>query len=413
MTFGLHSLSDILYTSKRKQFTYPVCGREQSSNMEKISDANTLFTLDLFKNFNETNPTGNIFFSPFSISSALAMVYLGAKGSTADQMEKVLHFDKAGEIHPSIQSLNTEINKPGECLLKLANRVYTEKTYNFLPEFLNSAAKFYKADLPAVDFQNAADEARKQINQWVEAQTEGKIQNLLTEGTVTSLTRMVLVNAIYFKGSWAHKFNDRATKEMPFRLNKSESNSVQMMYQEKKLNFNYVDEMKLKVLELPYVGKELSMIILLPDDINDDSTGLQQLEKNITFESIQKWTLPGRMRNVKVQVHLPKFKLEDMYDLKSSLTRLGMLDVFNGDRADLSGMTEKPELHLSKVIHKSFVEVNEEGTEAAAATGAIMMLRCSRMPDDIVYFTADHPFLFFIRHNSSNSVLFFGRYCSP
>ncbi|XP_006007369.1 leukocyte elastase inhibitor B isoform X2 [Latimeria chalumnae] len=381
--------------------------------MEKISDANTLFTLDLFKNFNETNPTGNIFFSPFSISSALAMVYLGAKGSTADQMEKVLHFDKAGEIHPSIQSLNTEINKPGECLLKLANRVYTEKTYNFLPEFLNSAAKFYKADLPAVDFQNAADEARKQINQWVEAQTEGKIQNLLTEGTVTSLTRMVLVNAIYFKGSWAHKFNDRATKEMPFRLNKSESNSVQMMYQEKKLNFNYVDEMKLKVLELPYVGKELSMIILLPDDINDDSTGLQQLEKNITFESIQKWTLPGRMRNVKVQVHLPKFKLEDMYDLKSSLTRLGMLDVFNGDRADLSGMTEKPELHLSKVIHKSFVEVNEEGTEAAAATGAIMMLRCSRMPDDIVYFTADHPFLFFIRHNSSNSVLFFGRYCSP
>ncbi|XP_006007367.1 leukocyte elastase inhibitor-like [Latimeria chalumnae] len=380
--------------------------------MEKVSAANTLFTLDLFKNINETNPTGNIFFSPLSISSALAMVYLGAKGSTADQMQKVLHFDKAGEIHPSFQSLNTEINKPGECLLKLANRLYTEKTYNFLPEFLNSATKFYKADLPTVDFKNAAEKVRQQINQWVEAQTEGKIQNLLTEGTVTSLTRMVLVNAIYFKGSWVHKFNDQATKEMPFRLNKSKSIPVQMMYQKEKLNFNNVDGMKLKVLELPYVGKELSMIILLPDDISDDSTGLQQVEKKITLENIQKWTQPGKMRNVEVQVHLPKFKLEDMYDLKSSLTKLGMLDVFLDGQADLSGMTGKPGLHVSEVIHKSFVEVNEEGTEAAAATAAIVAF-CAFIPEETVHFTADHPFLFFIRHNSSNSVLFFGRYCSP
>ncbi|KAJ7420472.1 Leukocyte elastase inhibitor [Willisornis vidua] len=378
--------------------------------MENLPDANSRFALDLFRRFNEANPTGNVFFSPVSVSAAMAMVVLGAKGNTEAQVLKTLHFDKVEDIHSRFQTLTMDINRSNApYLLRLASRLFGEKSYSFLPDFLTNTRKLYGADLATVDFLQAYNEARKEINQWVEEKTEGKIPDLLSEGSVDSSTRLVLVNAIYFKGDWAEKFEEVDTTEMPFRSSKNERKTVKMMYQKKKFNFGYIPEEKIRVLELPYKGRELSMIILLPDDIEDDSTGLQKLEKQLTLEKLQEWTCPDRLYATDVNVRLPKFKLEESYDLKPHLAAMGLLDVFDSGKADLSGMSGARDLFLSQVVHKAFVEVNEEGTEAAAATAGIAML-CMVIEED---FNADHPFLFFIRHNPTQTILFLGRYASP
>lgn len=379
--------------------------------MEQLSSANSLFALEMFRTLNESNPTGNIFFSPFSISSALAMVFLGTKGSTAAQLSKTFHFDSVEDIHSRFQSLNAEVSKRGAShTLKLANRLYGEKTYNFLPEFLTSTQKMYGADLAPVDFQHASEDARKEINQWVKGQTEGKIPELLAVGVVDSMTKLVLVNAIYFKGMWEEKFMKQDTTDAPFRLNKKNTKSVKMMYQKKKFFFGYISDLKCKVLEMPYQGGELSMVILLPEDIEDESTGLKKIEEQITLEKLREWTKRENLENIDVHVKLPRFKIEESYILNSNLGRLGLQDLFNSSKADLSGMSGSRDLFISKIVHKAFVEVNEEGTEAAAATAGIATF-CMLLPEE--EFTADHPFVFFIRHNPTANVLFLGRVCSP
>lgn len=379
--------------------------------MEQLSSANTLFALELFQTLNESSPTGNIFFSPFSISSALAMVILGAKGSTAAQLSKTFHFDSVEDIHSRFQSLNAEVSKRGAShTLKLANRLYGEKTYNFLPEYLASTQKMYGADLAPVDFLHASEDARKEINQWVKGQTEGKIPELLSVGVVDSMTKLVLVNAIYFKGMWEEKFMTEDTTDAPFRLSKKDTKTVKMMYQKKKFPFGYISDLKCKVLEMPYQGGELSMVILLPKDIEDESTGLKKIEKQITLEKLLECTKRENLEFIDVHVKLPRFKIEESYTLNSNLGRLGVQDLFSSSKADLSGMSGSRDLFISKIVHKSFVEVNEEGTEAAAATGGIATF-CMLLPEE--EFTVDHPFIFFIRHNPTSNVLFLGRVCSP
>ncbi|KAG8571880.1 hypothetical protein GDO81_011815 [Engystomops pustulosus] len=378
--------------------------------MEALSSACTNFSLDLFKTLCKKNPNENIFYSPLSISAALAMVFLGAKGKTAEQVSRVLHFDSVKDVHSNFQALNAQINKRSNSFtLNLANRLYGEQTFNFLPEFLASIQTLYQATLGSVDFISAHEAARKEINKWVSEQTKGKIPEVLSEGSVDGTTQLVLVNAIYFKGDWAEKFNPEHTTEVPFRLNKNEQKPVKMMYQMKNLPFNYIQELGCRILELPYKGNELSMIILLPDNIEDETTGLEKLENEISLEKLQEWTRPDHMFPVDVRVHLPKFKLEESYKMKSILSALGMVDIFDSARADLSGISGSQNLYLSEVIHKSFVEVNEEGTEAAAATAGIAMMCLSREEE----FNADHPFLFYIRHNETKNILFFGKYSSP
>lgn len=379
--------------------------------MEQLSSANTLFALELFHSLSENNSTGNIFISPFSISSALAMVFLGARGNTAAQLSKTFHFNVVDDIHARFQRLNAEVSKRGAShKLKLANRLYGEKTYNFLPEFLTSTQKLYGADLAPVDFQHASEDARKEINQWVKGQTEGKIPELLAVGVVDSMTKLVLVNAIYFKGMWQEKFMKRDTTDAPFRLNKKDTKTVKMMYQKKKFPFGYIPDLKCKVLEMPYQGGELSMVILLPEDTEDESMGLKKIEEQLTSEKLREWTKREKLETIDVHVKLPRFKLEESYTLNSNLDRLGVQDLFTSSKADLSGMSGSRDLFISKIVHKSFVEVNEEGTEAAAATGGIATF-CMLLPEE--EFTVDHPFLFFIRHNPTANLLFLGRVCSP
>ncbi|KAI1889022.1 hypothetical protein AGOR_G00174780 [Albula goreensis] len=428
-------------TTKALQYHWKI---DLKSAMESLSAANTNFSLNLFKKISDVNKTGNIFYSPFSISSALAMVYLGARGNTATQMSQVLgftkerkpeaslgllqqqvqkpqlplglyetlHFHKAeDDIHAGFRKLISDLNKENApYALSLANRLYGEQSFQFVETFISDTKRHYQAELEPVDFISNAEGARLNINSWVEKQTQEKIKNLLAEGVLDSMTRLVLVNAIYFKGNWEKKFEEARTKEMPFRLNKNESTPVKMMFQKSKFGLAFIPDVNCQILEMPYIGKELSMLIMLPNEMEDNSTGLEKLERELTYDNLMEWTRPDMMDIVEVKVSLPKFKMEETYDLKDILVSMGMEDAFNQFRSDFSGMSSSNELVLSKVVHKSFVEVNEEGTEAAAATAAIMMMRCAMITPT---FNADHPFLFFIRHNPSQSILFYGRFCSP
>uniref|UniRef100_A0A8C3MFK9 Serpin B10 n=1 Tax=Geospiza parvula TaxID=87175 RepID=A0A8C3MFK9_GEOPR len=360
----------------------------------------------------------NIFFSPWSIATALAMVHLGAKGDTASQMAEVSseisHVPPTGgscinyseNIHSGFKKLLSDINKRRSTyLLKSANRLYEEKTYPLLPKFLQLITSYYNAKPQAVNFKRAAEQVRAQINSWVENKTERKIQSLLPAGSLHSRTVLVLVNAIYFKGKWEKKFLEKNTSEMPFRISKTKTKPVHMMFLKDKFFILHETTMNFRIIELPYVENELSMFLLLPDDINDNTTGLEEL----TYEKLSEWTKSDNMMKAEVDLYLPKLKLEENYDLKSPLSSMGIRNAFDPGQADFTGMSVKKDLFISQVIHKAFVEVNEEGTEAAAATGVLMMR--SRVPT--MTFKADHPFILFIRHNKSQTILFFGRFCSP
>ncbi|XP_058602781.1 leukocyte elastase inhibitor-like [Onychostoma macrolepis] len=434
--------------------------------MEPLPAANTQFSLNLFKKISEGNKSGNVFYSPISISSALAMVSLGAKGNTAAQMFKVLGFNNPAkpdaatpasqqqaqkpqmpcgvkgqhgpsmtqqtqkfeippqlkkspaqpapgqktedQIHSSFNKLMSELKKPGApYVLSLANRLYGEQSYQFVEKFLNDAKRYYEAGLEEVDFKKNSVAARVNINKWVEKNTQEKIKDLLPQGSIDAMTRLVLVNAIYFKGNWEKKFPKDATRDGQFKLNKNQTKPLKMMQQKAQFPLALIPEIDSQVLELPYVGKNLSMLIILPNEIQDETTGLQKLEKALTYEKLMEWTKPSMMQKQEVRVSLPRFKMEETYDMKDLLISMGMEDVFDG-QVNLSGMSPNNDLVLTKVIHKAFVEVNEEGTEAAGATGAIVAIRSFAQ-----MFIADHPFLFFIRHNPSNSILFYGRFCSP
>ncbi|XP_062953436.1 serpin B6 [Cynocephalus volans] len=379
--------------------------------MDPLSEANGTFALNVLKMLGEDS-SKNVFFSPTSIASALAMVLLGAKGNTAAQMAQALSLSKSGnsgtgDVHKGFQLLLAEVNRTGtKYLLRTANRLFGEKSCDFLSSFKDSCRKFYQAEMEELDFMNAAGESRKHINTWVAKKTEGKITELLSPDTVNSLTNLILVNAIYFKGNWDKQFNKEQTKERPFKVSKNEEKPVQMMFKKSTFKITYIGEIFTQILVLPYVGKELNMIILLPDE----NTDLRTVEKELTYEKFVEWTRPDMMDEEEVEVFLPRFKLEENYDLEAVLRRLGVTDAFEPTRADFSGMSSRRDLHLSKVVHKSFVEVNEEGTEAAAATAGIMLMRCLRVTPR---FCADHPFLFFIQHSTTSGILFCGRLSSP
>ncbi|XP_012785628.2 serpin B9 [Ochotona princeps] len=376
--------------------------------MDAVSEANGNFAFRLFKELSRDNPDNNVFFSPMSISSALAMVLLGAKGNTEAQMAQALSLSTGKGTHQGFQSLLAHVNRPdAQYLLRTANRLFGEKTCEFLSSFKDACVQFYHAELEQLSLAQAAEKSRKHINAWVSKKTEGKINELLPASAVGVATRLVLVNAIYFKGRWDNLFYKTCTKEMPFKINQKEQRPVQMMYQDSTLKTSYIKEVQAQVLELPYEGEELSMIVLLPDDGVD----LSVVEKNLTFEKFTAWTKPECMRSAEVEVLLPKFKLQEDYDMESVLQQLGIVEVFQQGKADLSAMSTEADLCLSKFVHKSFIELSEEGTEAAAASSAILVLEC--MEYGGLEFRADHPFLFFIRHNRTNSLLFCGRFSSP
>ncbi|XP_047622953.1 serpin B3-like [Phacochoerus africanus] len=388
--------------------------------MSSLSESIIQFAVDLFQQIRRSEG-GNIFYSPLSIMSALAMTYLGSRGHTASEIRKVLHLKelaenaegatadlvgRAGTVHRQFQRLLTELNKPTDAYeLSVANRLYGDKAVSFSQDYLENIKKFYLASVASVDFVNAAEESRQMINSWVESQTKGKIKDLFPKGTLSSSTTLVLVNAIYFKGRWLQEFKKENTLKEKFWLNKDTSKSVQMMRETRAFKFASLEHLHVKILEIPYTGQELSMLLLLPDEVD----GLRKLEDGLTAEKLLEWTSSQNMKESQVDLHLPRFKVEESYDLKATLKALGMVSAFSAD-ADFSGMTGRRGLAISSVVHKSFVEVTEEGTEAAAATGVVNGKTSAPFNN---HFHCDHPFLFFIRHNKTNSILFCGRVSSP
>lgn len=410
--WGLVSLIIVLWTSAGlllavKQRPKPGNKAVPKADIKAVIASNSEFAFDLYAKLKDDPKVkeagGNLFFSPYSISTALTMTYAGARGRTEKQMADVLHCSlPQDQLHPAFSQLEKQLNerdKKAGYELNVANSLWGLKDYHFLPEFLELNKKYYGAGFNVVDFIKQTEKARKTINAWVGKKTKSKIKELIPKGILDKWTVLVLTNAIYFKGDWAIQFDKKDTRDAPFTVSPDNKVSVPLMYL--KENFKYFANRKLQILELPYKGKHLSMIVFL----SKKADGLAELEKSLALENMNKWL--AELREQEVMVYLPKFKITwGVFELKDILISMGMRAAFVG--ADFSGMTGTKDLFISNVLHKAFVEVNEEGTEAAAAT-AVVMKRVSVGP----VFRADRPFIFMIRDNRSESILFMGRVTNP
>jgi serpin B len=362
---------------------------------------NTRFALDLYGRLRAEK--GNLFLSPYSLSTALAMTYAGARTETADQMAKTLHFTLGQDkLHPALAQLSNRLQpgKRSSYRLSVANALWGQKDYGFLPGFLALNQSAYGAGLREVDFIMAREAARQTINAWVEELTEKKIKDLIQPGILTVDTRLVLTNAIYFNAAWERPFDKKQTHPAPFAVTPEQKVNVPTMNQDAR--FRHFRNEELQALELPYKGKDLSMVVLLPSKVD----GLPELEKRLTADNLTKW-LAG-LREGRVHVSLPKFECTSAFRLDLVLSEMGMPLAFQPKQADFSGMNGNKRLFIHAVVHKAFVTVNEVGTEAAGAT-AVVINDESEPPS----FRADHPFLFLIRDNRSGSVLFLGRVADP
>ncbi len=375
---------------------------ELPESAKEVAQSTNEFAFELYKQLSKEG--NNLFFSPASISTALAMTYAGAKGQTEQQMAQVLHFKpEEKQIHEGFGGLSQLLNSTDKGYqLNMANRLWGQKTYPFQPEFLTTTQKNYGAELAKVDFAQA-EQTRQEINAWVEKQTQGKIEDLIPSGVLDSRSRLVLTNAIYFKGTWANEFSKKATADAPFHLSQDKPIDVPMMHQSKEFPYTETDDLQL--LELPYGGDDLSMVVLLPKKRN----GLEDMESKLTAQNLEAWT--KALRSKEVQVFLPKFKLTSEFRMADVLRAMGMTLAFS-DQADFSGISTAEDLMISEVLHKAFVDVNEEGTEAAAATGVVVRVTAA-LPQEPIVFRADHPFVFLIRDKRTDAVLFLGRVMNP
>jgi len=351
-----------------------------------VVKGNTAFALDLYAQLSKES-NANLFFSPYSLSTALAMTYAGAKGETDKQMSQVLHFPKnQAELHPAflhLQDQVNEVNQKGEIELHIANALWVQKRYSLEADFKESLSNYYKAPLNQVDFKTETEKVRQDINLWVGIITHQKIKELVKAGILNHQTRLVLVNAIYFKANWASQFKSHDTKEAPFWVNQKQPVNVPTMNQ--KHLFNYMANDKIQILELPYTAPDdtplgnnsLSMIVLLPQQ----GDGLAELENSLNTQQLEKWL--GRLRSQNVKVSLPKFKISSHFELSKTLTKMGMSTAFN-EKADFSGIDGTKELSITSIVHQAFVDVNEEGSEAAAATAVVVGVR--GMPPPLTHF---------------------------
>ena len=369
----------------------------------ELVNANNQFAIEMYKEFNNSD-SENLFFSPWSISSALAMTYEGAKGNTAKEMQNVFHFPENDISRTSsFAALHNKINESNnEYELSTANALWAQKDYPFLEEYTEKIDQYYGGKVTNLDFSDSAGSANT-INSWVEDKTKNKIKDLVPSSALSSYTKLVLTNAIYFKGTWIQQFDKSKTEEEDFKITDFEKVEVNMMHIGEKEEFIYSENEDLQIIELPYKGEKLSMLILLPKE-ND----LKPIEDMLTAEKLNE--LKSEMYSTDVIVSIPKFTFETKYFMVDNLKNMGMHDAFGN--ADFSGMDGTKELYISNVIHQAFVDVDEEGTEAAAATAVVMGIT-SIAPKPVKIFYADHPFIFIIQENETGSILFMGKVVNP
>jgi serpin B len=379
------------------------------ADLALLIEGNSAFAFQLYQALREEE--GNLFYSPHSISVALAMTYAGARSQTAEQMAATLQFLLEQErLHPAFNWLDVELARRGEGAegkdgegfrLNIVNAIWGQKDYSFLPVFLDVLAENYGAGLRILDFTNETEKSRLAINQWVSDQTEGRIEDLIPQGVIDALTRLVLTNAIYFNAAWEYPFDEDVTADGPFYLLDGGQVTVPMMRQTE--SFGYTDGEGFQAVELPYDGGELSMVILIPE-----AGRFQAFEEALDAERVD--DIIDGLQVAHVTLAMPRFEFDSEFSLKDTLAEMGMPIAFSG-AADFSGMTGTPDLYISEVIHKAFVSLDEAGTEAAAATAVIM--RLTAMPDQPVEVTIDRPFIFLIRDIETGAILLVGRVLNP
>ena len=374
-----------------------------------LIEGNSAFAFNLYQALK--GKEGNLFYSPYSISLALAMTYAGARNETAAQMADTLQFMLGQDrLHPAFNWLDAELASRGEGAgengegfrLNIVNAIWGQKDYEFLSDFLDVLAENYGAGLRILDFITQPEESRATINNWVSQQTEDRIKDLIPQGAIDSLTRLVLTNAIYFNAAWEYPFDENMTADGPFYLPDGGQVAVPMMRQTE--SFGYSDGEGYQAVELAYNRSELSMVILLPASGNFE-TFEEQLQAQRVSDII------SALQPNKVNLTMPKFEFDSDFSLKDTLADMGMPIVFSPADADFSGMTGNRELFISDVVHKAFVSVDEAGTEAAAATAVIVA--GSGAPEPAVEVAIDHPFIFLIRDIQTGAIIFIGRVLNP
>ncbi len=371
-------------------------------SQKEVAESINRFAFDLYSLYREQK--GNIFFSPYSITTALAMTHEGARGETAQEMEKVFYLPSQEVRHPGFQGLYQNLNRSGSGYeLSAANALWPEQSHSFRDDYFELVEHYYGGRASRLDFRNQPEQSRLTINRWVEQKTKDKIKDLIPAGLIDSLTRLVLTSAIYFKGSWLREFDPDLTRSADFYPAQGGSAKVPMMVRtDDEAIFDYFETDDLQVVSLPYRGEELAMTILLPKQGK-----LENFEAGLDYEKIISYR--PMLSRQRVDLFLPRFKFETKYFMADDLAAMGMPLAFTG-RADFSGITGQPDLYISSVIHQAFVEVNEEGTEAAAATGVIMKeVAMMQVP----VFKADRPFIFLIEHLATGTILFMGRVSDP
>ena len=367
-----------------------------AESLEATVDASNAFALDLYGRYSAADD--NLFYSPYSISTALSMTYEGARGTTAEEMRSVFHLSEDDDVRRpgAARAFNILNGKDRPYTLVTANALWMREGYPFKEDYVQAIQDYYGGEANPLDFGDTV-EAAGTINGWVEERTYEKIKDLFSPSDLEGAL-LVLTNAIYFKGDWAAQFDEADTTATDFHVTLTETVEVDMMSLEG--SFNYANTSEAQVLELPYKGGDLSMIVILPEE-ND----IHGFEAGLTLETYGEWV--SQLESTKLNVFLPKFKLETKYDMGRDLAEMGMPTAFSGE-ADFSGISDGG-MFISKVIHQAYVDVNEEGTEAAAATGVVTLSSAPMLEE----FRADHPFIFVIRDRDTGLILFMGRVIDP
>jgi serpin B len=379
------------------------------SQLSALVSGNSTFAFNLYQQLTKNN-TGNMFYSPYSISTALAMTYAGANGDTATQMSNALKFTlPQAQLHPTFDDLALQLASRGQGAsgtngksfsLNIANALWCQQDYKFQPAYLNVLAQNYGAGVNLLDFINSPEPSRVNINNWVSNQTNNKINDLIPQGAITPLTRLVLTNAIYFDAAWQNPFSANSTSNGNFNLLDGSKVSVPMMNNE--ASYSYVKGSGYQAVELPYSGNEVAMDIIVPD-----ADTFATFESAMTADKVS--GIIGSMKNTFMSLNMPKFSFDSRFSLKEALSALGMPIAFEDTAADFSGINGNTDLHISDVVHKAYVAVDEEGTEAAAATAVVIGL--AAMPMNSL--TVDQPFIFMIRDIKTGTILFVGRVLNP
>ncbi len=372
------------------------------ADFTSVANSNNQFAFDLYSKYGESG--NNVFYSPYSITSALTMAYEGAEGQTAEEMREVFHLpENIGEVREGFYAINRELNK-GEkpYTLSVANSLWAQEGYPFVEEYFDVIGEYYSGKATNLDFARETENARITINAWVEENTKGKICDIIPQGMLSPANRLVIANAVYFKANWSSQFSEYATANDTFTLETGEEVEVEMMHQ--MYLFNYAELDELEILEMPYQGNDISMLVILPKE------GMEgEVEGSFTLENFEMWKESMEME--RVEVGFPKFTYEANYMMANDLKDMGMPTAFSPD-ADFTGMSPTGELFIDEVIHKTYIEVTEAGTEAAAAT-VVMMRAVSIIEEPPKQFTADRPFIFIIQQKDSGNILFMGKLSDP